>query len=65
VGRAGAHLGSKSRRGTEVAATLYTVLETARLHDVNPAEYLAAAVLAAERGVALMPWTFAASAASA
>lgn len=55
------HLGSKSCRGTEVAATFYTLLETAKLHGVNPAAYLAAAVMAAERGVALMPWEFAAA----
>ncbi len=30
------HYGSKSRRGTEVAATLYTVLETAKLHAIDP-----------------------------
>jgi transposase len=53
------HYGSKSRRGTEVAATFYTLLETAKLHGVNPAAYLAAAVLAADRGVALLPWEFA------
>ena len=58
------HYGSKSRRGTEVAATFYTILETAKLHGVNPAEYLAAAVMAADRGVALMPWEFAAAVAS-
>jgi transposase len=56
------HYGSKSRRGTEVAATFYTILETAKLHGVNPAAYLAAAVTAADRGVALMPWEFAAAA---
>lgn len=55
------HLGSKSRRGTEVAATFYTSLETAKLHGVNPAAYLAAAVMAAERGVALMSWEIAAA----
>lgn len=55
------HYGSKSRRGTEVAATFYTILETAKLHSVNPAAYLAAAVMAADRGVALMPWDFAAA----
>jgi hypothetical protein len=53
------HYGSKSRRDTEVAATFYTILETAKLHGVNPAAYLAAAVTAADRGVALMPWEFA------
>lgn len=59
------HYGSKSRRGTEVAATLYTLLETAKLHGVNPAAYLHAAVLAADRRVALMPWDFAVAEASA
>jgi transposase len=55
------HYGSKSRRGTEVAATLYTILETAKLHGVNPAAYLAAAIAAADRGVTLLPWEFAAA----
>jgi transposase len=52
------HYGSKSRRGTAVAATLYTILETAKLHGINPAEYLHAAVLAADRGEVLLPWQF-------
>src|SRR6185436_13701316 len=56
------HYGSKSRRGTEVAATLYTVLETAKLHGVDPAKYLLEAVRAAERREILLPWDFAASA---
>lgn len=55
------HYGSKSRRGTQVAATLYTLLETAKLHSVDPAAYLAAAITAADRGVALLPWEFAAA----
>lgn len=59
------HYGSKSRRGTEVAATLYTILETAKLHDLDPAAYLHAAITAAERGIALMPWDFAAAGKSA
>jgi transposase len=54
------HYGSKSRRGTEVAATLYTILETVKLHDVDPTAYLTAAIEAAERGEALLPWQFAA-----
>jgi hypothetical protein len=48
---------SKSRRGAEVAATLYTVLETAKVHGIDPGAYVAAAVLAADRGEAL-PWQF-------
>jgi transposase len=50
------HYGSKSRLGTQVAATLYTLLETAKLHDIDPAKYLAAAVVAADRGEVVLPW---------
>jgi transposase len=50
------HYGSKSRRGTQVAATLYSLLETAKLHRVDPALYLAEAIRAADRGEALLPW---------
>lgn len=53
------HFGSKSRRGTEVAATLYTVVETAKLHDIDPAAYLHAAIVAADRGELLLPAQFA------
>jgi transposase len=53
------HCGSKSRRGTTVAATFYTVLETAKLHRVDPAAYLRAAVLADARGEILLPDEFA------
>ncbi|MBP6778206.1 MAG: IS66 family transposase [Piscinibacter sp.] len=59
------HYGSKSRLGTQVAATLYTILETAKLHRLDPAQYLAAAVIAADRGETLLPWDFAAAAAAA
>jgi transposase len=54
------HYGSKSRSGTQVAATLYTILETLKLHDVDPTAYIAAALEAADRGEALLPWHFAA-----
>ena len=54
------HFGSKSRRGTEVAATLYTLVETAKLHDIDPALYLHAAILAADRNELLLPSQFAA-----
>ena len=59
------HYGSKSRLGTQVAATLYTILETAKLHAVDPAAYLAAAVVAADRGELLLPWDYAAQQAAA
>jgi transposase len=52
------HYGSKSRLGTQVAATLYTLLETAKLHDIDPAAYLVEAVRAADRGEVLLPWQF-------
>jgi transposase len=50
------HYGSKSRLGTHVAATLYTILETAKLHAIDPARYLHDAVIAADRGEVLLPW---------
>ena len=50
------HFGSKSERGTQVAATFYSLIETAKLHGVNPAEYLLEAVRAADRGEVLLPW---------
>lgn len=56
------HYGSKSRRGTQVAATLYTILETLKLHDLDPHAYLVAALAAADRGETLLPWQFAARA---
>lgn len=34
------HYGSRSRRGTEVAAIFYTLIETARLCRINPRDYL-------------------------
>jgi transposase len=49
------HYGSKSRRGTEVAAILYTLLETAKLEGVDPATYLREAALAHDRGDVLLP----------
>lgn len=53
------HYGSKSRRGTEVAAIFYSLIETAKLHDVDPAAYLAEAARLAALGEMLMPWQFA------
>jgi transposase len=37
------HYGSRSKRGTEVAALFYSLLETAKLTGINPAAYLAEA----------------------
>jgi hypothetical protein len=41
------HLGSKSRRGTEVAALFYSLLETAKLRGACPRAYLRTAAVAA------------------
>jgi transposase len=49
------HFGSKSKRGTEVAAVFYTLLETAKLCGVDPARYLREAALADARGEVLLP----------
>ena len=37
------HYGSKSERGTRVAALFYTLIESAKLAGVEPAKYLAEA----------------------
>lgn len=47
--------GSKSRRGTEIAAVFYTLLETAKLAGVDSAKYLHDAALAADHGQVLLP----------
>jgi len=54
------HYGSKSRRGTAVAAIFYTLLESAKLSGVEPKAYLQAVIdraLANPREV-LMPADF-------
>lgn len=43
------HYGSRSLRGTEVAATLYSLVESAKLNDVEPRLYLRVAVRAGLR----------------
>ena len=43
------HYGSRSKRGTEVAALFYSLIETAKLAGVNPKTYLLAATHAALR----------------
>lgn len=50
------HYGSKSKRGTEVAALFYSLLETASMVGVDPKAYLRAAAAAALQGHAsLLP----------
>ncbi len=52
------HYGSKSIEGTKVAAIFYTLFETAKLWDVNPAIYMkiAAERALAEPGAVTFPW---------
>ncbi|HNN97456.1 MAG TPA: IS66 family transposase [Pseudomonadota bacterium] len=53
------HYGSKSLRGTQVAATLYTLVETASRSGMDPGKYLLAAARHALRNPgapALLPW---------
>jgi transposase len=42
--------GSKSRRGTEVAAIFYSLIESSKLNDVDPKRYLKTALAAALSG---------------
>ncbi|MNL25806.1 Transposase IS66 family protein [compost metagenome] len=54
------HYGSKSRRGTEVAAIFYTLLESAKLSGVDPKAYLLAVIdrALADRHAVLLPRDF-------
>ncbi|MNS75700.1 Transposase IS66 family protein [compost metagenome] len=54
------HYGSRSRRGTEVAAMLYTLMESAKLAGVSPRAYLTAVAELAIRtpGATLTPESF-------
>lgn len=47
------HLGSRSKRGTEVSALFYSLIESAKLCGVGPHTYLKAAADAALRGNAM------------
>jgi transposase len=47
------HYGSRSRRGTEVAALFYSLIESAKLVGVGPQTYLQTATNAALRGTTL------------
>lgn len=57
------HYGSRSRRGTEVAAILYTLMECAKLAGVSPKGYLLAVAEKAlkEPGSILLPADYAAA----
>lgn len=47
------HYGSRSRRGTEVAALFYSLCESAKLNHLDPSAYLRTATWAALRGEAV------------
>lgn len=51
------HYGSKSKRGTEVAALFYSLIDTARLRGEDPGYYLRRAALAAieNPGIVTLP----------
>jgi len=55
------HYGSRSRRGTEVAALFYSLIESAKLCGVEPKAYLLHALRAAlaTPGTVTLPHTFA------
>jgi len=54
------HYGSRSLRGTQVAALFYTLIESAKLAGVEPKAYLRAATLAALAGTEPpLPYEFA------
>ncbi len=54
------HYGSKSKRGTEVAAIFYTLFETAKLSRVDPRAYVTRAAIRAinEPGAVTLPSDF-------
>ena len=59
------HYGSKSRRGTEVAALYYTIFETAKLAGIDPKAFLRRAVHAIKMGEPVrLPHEIAAAAAA-
>lgn len=53
VGRK-SNYGSESHRGTK-GASIFTLLETAKLNGVSPAQHLAEAIRAAKRGEVILP----------
>jgi len=55
------HYGSRSRRGTEIAALFYTLVESAKLNGVDPRKYLRhAAEAALTNGTVMLPSAYAA-----
>ena len=52
------HYGSRSLRGTEVAALIYTICETAKACGVDPREYMRRIILneLQSPGTITLPW---------
>ncbi|HYZ89716.1 MAG TPA: IS66 family transposase [Myxococcales bacterium] len=61
------HFGSKSARGTQVAAIMYSLVESAKVCGIDPIAYLTAVAMRAQRspGAVLLPADFGASTAAA
>jgi len=61
------HFGSKSARGTEVAATLYSLVESAKATGIDPIAYLTEVATRAKEspGAVLLPADFGAQLAAA
>lgn len=57
------HFGSKTQRGTEVAALFYSLIGTCRMLEINPSDYLRAAAHTALTipGAILLPYDYRAS----
>ena len=53
------HYGSRSKRGTEISALFYSLIESAKLCDVDPKRYLLTATRAAlaDRAAVTLPHT--------
>jgi transposase len=60
------HFGSKSARGTQVAATMYSLVESAKASGIDPIAYLTEVAMRAQRspGAVLLPADFVAAAAA-
>jgi transposase len=54
------HFGSKSARGTQVAATMYSLVESAKASGIDPIAYLTEVAMRAQRspGAVLLPADF-------
>jgi hypothetical protein len=49
---------AEARQASAIRRFAATILETTKLHDIDPMAYLVAALKAADRGEVLLPWQF-------